>query len=40
MSFDLSISIDRYGKALADTLAMVSASAGIALVVVFRWRCC
>jgi len=33
MSFDLSISIDRYWKALADTLAMVSASAGIALVV-------
>lgn len=32
MLFELSISIDRYGKALADTLAMVSASAGIALL--------
>ena len=31
MLFDLTISIDRYWRALADTLAMVSVSAGIAL---------
>lgn len=33
MSFELTVSIDRYWQALADTLAMVSVSASIALVV-------
>ncbi|GAB2808027.1 ABC transporter permease [Comamonas piscis] len=32
MPFELTISIDRYGKALLDTFTMVSASAGIALL--------
>ena len=32
MPFELTISIDRYGKALLDTFTMVSTSAGIALL--------
>ena len=33
MSFELSIPVERYTQALLDTLAMVSVSAGVALVV-------